>query len=66
MTEAKLSKGILDWILVRKGYFGGLGKTCSSRDPTFVGSNPAEVDNFFQDVKILSTSPSGGTLRYGT
>ena len=30
-------------------------------DPRFAGSNPAEVDAFFQDVKILSTSPPGGT-----
>ena len=33
---------------------GGLGITCSPRDPRFAGSNPAE------DVKILSTSPPGG------
>ena len=30
----------------------------------FGGSNPAEVDGFFHDVKILSTSPSGGTLSW--
>ena len=42
---------------------GGLGVTCSPRDPRFAGSNPAEVDGFFQGVKILSTSPPGGTLR---
>ena len=36
---------------------GGLGVTCSPRDPRFAGSSPAEVDGFFQDVKILSTSP---------
>ena len=41
---------------------GGLRVTCSPRDPRFAGSNPAEVDGFFQDVKILSTSPPGGTL----
>ena len=41
---------------------GGLRVTCSPRDPRFVGSNLAEVDGFFQDVKILSTSPPGGTL----
>ena len=35
---------------------GGLG------DPRFAGSNPAEVDGFFQDVKILRTSPPGRTL----
>ena len=43
----------------------GLGLPCSPRDPRFTGSNPAEVDEFFQDVKILSTSPPGGTLSWG-
>ena len=38
---------------------GGLGVTWSPRDLRLVGSNPAEVDGFFQDVKILSTSPPG-------
>ena len=38
---------------------GGLGVTCSLRDPRFTGSNPAEVDGFFQDIKILSTNPPG-------
>ena len=42
---------------------GGLGVTCSPRDPRFTGSNPAEVDGFFQDVKILSTSPLGRDFR---
>ena len=37
-----------------------------AQDPRFVGSNPAEVDGFFQDVKILSTSPQGGTLSWGS
>ena len=45
---------------------GGLGVTFSPRDPRFAGSNPAEVDGFFQDVKILSTSPPGGTLSWGS
>ena len=40
---------------------GGLGVTFSPRDPRFAGSYPAEVDGFFLDVKILSTSPPGGT-----
>ena len=43
---------------------GGL-VTCLPRDPRFMGSNLAEVDGFFQDIKILSTSPSGGTLGWG-
>ena len=41
---------------------GGLGVTCSPQNPRFAGSNPAEVEGFFQDVKILSTSPPGRTL----
>ena len=44
---------------------GGLGVTCSPRDPRFAHSNPAEVDAFFQDVKILSKSSPGGTLSWG-
>ena len=44
----------------------GLGVLCSPRDRRFVGSNPAEVDGFFQDVKILSTSPPGGTFSWGS
>ena len=45
---------------------GGLEVTCSPRDQRFAGSNPTEVDGFFQDVKILSTSPPGGTLSWGS
>ena len=44
---------------------GGLGVTSSPRDPRFAGSNPTEFDGFFQDVKILSKSPPGGTLSWG-
>ena len=53
---------VLDVLLIREISIvglGGLGVTCSPRDPRFAGSNPAEVDGFFQDVKILSTSPGG-------
>ena len=39
---------------------GGLGVTCSPRNPRFASSNPTEVDEFFQDVKLLSTSHPGG------
>ena len=45
---------------------GGLGVTYSPRDPRFAGSNPAEVDWFFQDVKIPNTSLPGGTLSWGS
>ena len=45
---------------------GGLRVTCSPRDPRFAGSIPAEVDGFFQDVKILSTCPPKGTLSWGS
>ena len=44
---------------------GGLGVIFSPRDPRFAHSNPTGVDGFFQDVKILSTSPLGGTLTWG-
>ena len=44
---------------------GDLGVACSPRYPRFGGSNPAEVDGFFQDVKILNTCPPGGTLSWG-
>ena len=33
---------------------GGLGVTCSPRNPRFAGANPTEVDGFFEDVKILA------------
>jgi hypothetical protein len=43
------------------GRLDALGVTCSHRDPRFAGSNTAEVDGCFQDVKILSTSAPGET-----
>ena len=43
---------------------GGLGVTCSPRDPRFAGSNPADVDGCFQEVKLLRTSPPGGILSW--
>ena len=50
----------------RRVGLGGLGVTYSPRDPRFAGSNPAEANGCFQDVKILSTSPPGGTLSGGS
>ena len=52
------------WNLILNNYLVGLGVTCSPRDPRFVDSNPAEVNGFFQDVKILSSSPPGGILSW--
>ena len=43
---------------------GGLGVTCRPRGPRFAGSNPADVDGVFHDVKILSTSSPGGTFSW--
>ena len=40
--------------------------TCLPQGPRFTCSNPAEVDGFFQNVKILSTSPPGGTVSWGS
>ena len=51
---------ILTYIL-----YVGLGVPCSPRNPRFAGSNPAEDDGFFQDVKILNTIPPGGILNWG-
>ena len=45
---------------------GGLEVTCSPRDQRFASSNPAEVDDFFQDLRILSANPPGGTLSWGS
>ena len=44
----------------------GLGVTCSPRDPRFASSSPAEVDGFFQDVKIVSTGPAGKSAISGS
>ena len=41
--------------LEHKVGLGGLGVTCSHRDPWFADSNPAEVEGFFPGVKLLST-----------
>ena len=53
------------WLRI-KSNLGGLGVACSPRDPRFACSNPAEVDGFFQNVKILSTIPPGETLGWGS
>ena len=45
---------------------GGLGVTCLPQDSRFAGSNPTEVDEFFEDVKILSKSPPEGILSWGS
>ena len=41
-----------------------LGVRCMPRVQRFTGSNLAEVEGFFQDVKTLSKSPLGGTLSW--
>ena len=51
---------ILAYIILMKVGLCDLGVTCSPRHPMFAGSNPTEVDGFFRDVKILSTSPPEG------
>ena len=53
------------WHTAPKVGHGGLRVTCLPRDLRLAGSNPAEVDGFFQDVTILSTSPPEGTLCWG-
>ena len=43
-----------------------LGVTSWARGQRFADSKTAEVDWFFQDLKIPSTSPRGGTLSCGS
>ena len=45
--------------------FGSLGVTCSPRYPRFAGSNPAEVNGFFQDVKTIEHKSSGRNFKLG-
>ena len=45
---------------------GGLGITCSPRDPRFAGLNPVEINGFYQDLKVLSISSPGGYLSWGS
>ena len=65
VAVANFGLNISSFVYTRLVSFGGLGVTCSPRDPRFAGSNPTEVDGFFQGVKILSTCPPGGTLTWG-
>ena len=44
---------------------GGLGVTCSPRDPKFAGSNPAEVDAFFSGRKHPEHKSSGRDFKLG-
>jgi hypothetical protein len=46
--------------------YAGLRVPCSPPDPRFAVSNPAKVDDFFRDVKILSTISPGRTLSWGS
>ena len=44
---------------------GGLGVTCSPRDPRFACSNPAEVDGFFSGRKNPEHKSSGRDFKPG-
>ena len=44
---------------------GGLGVTCSPRDPGFAGLNPAEVDGFFSGRKNPEYKSSGRDFKLG-
>ena len=56
---------VISFIIIIIVDLGGLGVTFSTGDPRFAGSNPAEVDGFSRDVKILSPSPPEGPLSRG-
>ena len=51
--------------LVRPRHVGGLGVTCSPRDPRFAGSNPTEVDGFFSGRKNPEHKSSGRDFKAG-
>ena len=44
---------------------GGLGVTCSPRDPRFEGSNSTEVDGFFSGRKNPERKSSGRDFKLG-
>ena len=44
---------------------GGLGVTCSPRNPRFAGSNPAEVDGSFSGSKNPEHKSSGRDFKLG-
>ena len=50
---------IFPWYKWTGFHLGGLGITCSLRDPRFVGSNPAEVDVIFSRRKNVEHQSSG-------
>ena len=61
--EKKL--GVLIKLKLAPVGLGGLGVMCLPRNPRFAGSNPVEVNGFFQDVKILSTKSSRRDFKLG-
>ena len=63
---AKITPQLLNTIHARMLGIGDLGVTCLPRDPRFPSSNPAEVDDFFLNVKIPSKCPPGGTSSRGS
>jgi len=38
---------------------------CPAQVQRFISSNPAEVDDFFQNIQVLNTCPPGGALSCG-
>ena len=60
-------KNKMKWDLITQLVgLGGVVATYLPQDSRFTGSNPTEVNGFFQDVKVLSTSPPGGTFSWGS
>ena len=56
---------IVSFSLYSQVALGGLGVTCSSRDPRFAGSNQAEVDGFFSGRKNPEHKFSGREFKLG-
>ena len=57
----------MQWFFIIIGLvgLGGLGVTCSPRDPRFASWNPAEVDGFFSGRKNPEHKSSGRGFKMG-
>ena len=62
--NSKCIPSIIFIIIIIIVVLGGLGVTCSPRDPRFAGSNPAEVEGFFQGLSAVGPEPGiSGSLK---
>ena len=53
------------FLTIKNVGLGGLGVTCSPRDPRFAASNPSEVNGFFSERKNPEHKSSGRDFKLG-